>query len=876
MIDTREIGMFWGKARPASQSDVTFHPAILHCVDVAAVSMILIEKNIDFEIKELAGAIPFLVALHDIGKFTRVFQQKCEELWPSETFGTYRPVAGPRHDTAGYHLLRHHCAKILDEVFSDTTDRVRAPLICAIAGHHGQPPKEADNPNDRFPPGICPDSARVAGEVAAILKQLFRPPTLPPFDIAAARRWSWRLAGITTLADWIGSGPEFPYVGRDAVLDLSAYLELHALPRARRAVAASGVIPAAPRGFSGLTGLFPYITRPSPSQSWVEQVFLPEGPVLALIEDVTGSGKTEAAITLAHRLIASGRARGLFIALPTMATAGAMFARMRESYRALFDAEAKPSLALAHGRALLDTRFSETILAASSPDDLSDDAPSASSQCAAWLADGGRRALLAQVGVGTLDQALLAVLPARHAALRQLGLSSKVLVIDEVHAYDAYMRTELCALLRMHAAGGGSAVLLSATLTRDLKKKLLAAFAEGCGAAAPQPGSAAYPLATLVAPAGVIEQACAMRDNTARRVAVRRLDDAQAAVATIAAAAARGAAVAWIRNTVDDAIAGHMSLQAAGVDAALFHARFAMSDRLRIEQSVLARYGRAAKARAGVVVATQVLEQSLDLDFDLVVTDIAPADLLVQRAGRLWRHERGERPLGVAELCVVCPEPVADPAADWLASVLRGTAAIYPTPLIWRSARAVFGAGEIDSPGNIRALVEAAYDKATPVPPKLERADNELEAGIYTATAEAKMNVLAADAGYTWRAGAWDADTRTPTRLEDEPQVTLRLARRAPDGRVVPWAEAAESEIAWALSEVRVAARLVADAPVSAGDAEAGRVARASWGRWARDADEVKLVVLLERDGVYTADRLGANGKPGQIIYSKVNGLKFE
>jgi CRISPR-associated endonuclease/helicase Cas3 len=634
------------------------------------------------------------------------------------------------------------------------------------------------------------------------------------------------------------------------------------------------------RVFGGIRGLFPTITTASPVQRWAESVDLPEGPVLALIEDVTGGGKTEAALVLAHRLLADGRADGVYVGLPTMATAGAMFERMQDSYGGLYAAGQSPSLALAHGRARLDARFTSTILEETRESDMSDAAASASSQCTAWLAEGGRKALLAQVGVGTLDQALLAVLPARYAALRQLGLARKVLIIDEVHAYDHYMQAELAALLRCHAAAGGSTILLSATLTRGLRACLLGAFVAGLGGGAVTTHETAYPLACIAAADGVCEQACGVREGLARRVAVRRIDDVGGAVAAISAAAKHGAAVAWIRNTVDDAIAGHAALDAAGVDATLFHARFAMSDRLQIERDVLARFGKKSTARAGVVVATQVIEQSLDLDFDLVVTDMAPADLLIQRAGRLWRHAwrtGTDRPLENAELLIVGPEPIEDPAPDWLSAALPGTASIYPASLVWRSVRAVLMAERIDMPENVRALVEAAYDDTVPLPPGLLRTETKSIADAYVATSLARANLLSFEKGYSAAAGAWDSETHTPTRLEDGPTVTLRLARVV-DGRVVPYATVTEAtpELAWALSEVRVPAARVAEVPVPAHLSAAVQQAKATWGRWESESSAMQLMVLHPDLEGWRGAVVDRRRRETAVFYGRTKGLVWE
>jgi len=859
---------FWGKAQPRPGSVPTWHPLAAHGLDVASVAEHLAPRYLPQLEPRLIG---FLAALHDLGKFTRSFQALALAHWPA-VLGTFRAPPQPaRHDALGLALLLGPLASTLDRTLPGWMRGHRLPLLQAVAGHHGRPNTTLE---PLSPKVFCPACRTAAVEFIAAARTTFDPPPLPrPQSEWEIRRLSWRLAGLINLADWIGSAQRwFPYAPPEEVADPTAYLA-RVRAQATDAVAAAGLAPAAVAPFAGLQRLFPGITRPSPLQAWAATVRIPAGPTLFVIEDLTGAGKTEAAVTLAHRLLAKGCGDGLFVALPTMATASAMFERLATSYRRLFAEEAAaPSLALAHGRAHLHEGFSSSVLedAVESGDGAEEPA---GAQCAAWLADDRRRALLAQVGVGTLDQALLAVLPVRHAPLRLAGLTRKVLVVDEAHAYDAYMRRELEALLRFQAALGGSAILLSATLPQAARRCLADAFRDGLRAPEVPLTATAYPLATVVTAETVVETPCEVRDGLARRVAVTRLPDAEAAVERIQDAKVRGAAVAWVRNTVDDAIAGAAALRAAGVEVMLFHARFAMADRLAIEQDILRRFGPRGEPadRPGVVVATQVIEQSLDLDFDLLVSDLAPADLLIQRAGRLWRHrDRSARPVPGPEMLVVSPEPVPDPPADWIRP------GVYRDPaLLWRSARALFGAGAIAAPGGLRSLVEAAYDRDAPdaVPSAFERRATEAHAKEMTDSAVARQNVLDFEMGYSPQAGLWESDVRTPTRLEEEETVTLRLALLR-DGVVAPYAQAEDRARAWALSEVSVARRRVTACPSPPGLEAAVEAARSQWGRWEREATERLLLAVLEPEGA--SWRLLARTKAGVAAvayYDRSSGL---
>ena len=416
---------FWGKARP--RGHVPMHPAAYHCLDVAACAQVLLDRlpllRGRFEV--LLGSISApslivaLVALHDVGKWSRQFQAQAPspELWPAELGDMACAPMAPRHDEAGLALWRKH----LHTSTPGGLDLL--PLARAVWGHHRAP--VAEQPHrltalfGRYGLQCAEDFARDA--LALLL------PTATALPATAdLTRASWLVAGLTMIADWIGSSQAvFEY--ERPKFDLATYWKSIALPRAHRAVERSGVIPTASAALQRYTALMNSPDwNPTPMQAWAEAV--PAEPGIFIVEDATGSGKTEAALMLAHRLIAAGHAEGLYIALPTMATSDGMFDRMATVYRRLFDRAGCPSLALAHGARELHQEFQRSILD-----------PASDSYCAEWIAEESRLTFLAQVGVGTVDQAILSVLPSNCQCVRMMGLAQRVLILDEVHAYDAYM-----------------------------------------------------------------------------------------------------------------------------------------------------------------------------------------------------------------------------------------------------------------------------------------------------------------------------------------------------------------------------------------------------------------------------------------------------
>ncbi|MBO9401313.1 CRISPR-associated helicase Cas3' [Shimia sp. R9_3] len=767
------------------------HPALWHMLDVGAVARVLLEK---MPLLGPAGdqALAALIALHDLGKVSASFRAMLQD---------GRPQRYRHWEHSGDHLWR------LDPLLADHfggTEATRKVLVEAIVGHHGGPraglaPDKLSQQRAEIGAKACMD----AHQILALTLGLFPQATLDGLDLPAARALSWHLNGLTVQADWIGSNPDW-FAPASPELTLEQYWK-RAQDQARRAISAAGLFGAEPLRRSSAPLLGDY--APRPLQQAALSNSLPDGPTLMILEDSTGAGKTEGALILAHRMMQASKGAGLFFALPTMATANAMLPRLESAAEHLFDD--RPTLALSHGRAHLSEAFREICARDGSN---TEDGP----HCGRWLGDDRRRVLMADMGVGTVDQALLGVLPTRFNGLRLRALSQRILIVDEAHDYDPYMQAQLERLLQMQARLGGSAIVMTATLPGVKKQAFQAAFQRGLkpklspwggrSSAIPSGAVAPYPALTTIANA---VQVTAVEPARSRNVGVERIATMGEAVGRIKVAQAQGAACIWIRNAVDDAIAAVDALQDAGVEADLLHARFALCDRLAKEAMLRDRFGPAATQarRAGqVLVATQVVEQSLDLDFDLMISDLAPIGAMIQRAGRLWRHMEVRpalaRPIGGPCLQVLSPDPDDVPDVRWLHRVLDRGAYTYQLPDSWRAAKALFQAGEISEPAGLRPLIEAAEGAdPLPLPEVLAKAEIEKEGQGRAERGIARNAVIDTHDGFQQKAMAkvWDEEV-FPTRL-GVPQVTLALAVQGPDG-LSPLAGAVQD--GWALSEVSI------------------------------------------------------------------------
>jgi len=889
---------YWGKARKEGEGDALYHLLPYHCLDVAAVGDVLLHlhSGLRKRLSRLSGLdddvcykwIVYFLAIHDLGKFSESFQNLRPDILLALQDKQSEKAYSLRHDTLGETLW---LTQVRDLLLGDQGRSPRGRILLsgldfwaqAVMGHHGTPPKQVDNEFDYFTKQDKSAAMSFVDHIADFLLADKNSLAMP--EISTSKWFSWWLAGFAVLCDWLGSNSEFFEFCTDE-MPLEKYWD-RARQAAHTAINEAELIPAKASPLKQLEVLFsPRFKSPTPLQALCDELPIGQGANLFILEDVTGAGKTEAAVVLLHRILAQGEVEGVYFALPTMATANAMYERMGSVYQKLYAEGERPSLVLAHGARELSDRFRHSILPMqqNGMQGYGDDTQTASAHCGAWLADNRKKALLAEVGVGTIDQSLLAILPSKHQSLRMLGLLGKVLIVDEVHACDAYVNELLCALLKAHASTGGSAILLSATLPASQRQKLLNAYADGCQQTRTQiqaTGNDAYPLLTHYANDQLHEQMVATRESVKRRVNVEMVCERQQVLERIQSQIEDGCCVCWVRNTVDDAREAYAKLKALlpNTEVVLFHARYAMTDRLAIEDKILHHFGRdstAALRKSRVLIATQVVEQSLDLDFDLMVTDLAPIDLIIQRAGRLRRHARtidgtpleGKDQRGTPELIVYGPNTKGDIQPDWYKAYFKGGAAVYPNHAqLWITAKLLADKQGFAMPDDARMLIEGVYgDK--PYPETLQNSESDAVGKQSAMRSVATLNALKLDAGYgSGDENCWWDETVTPTRLGEE-SITVYLAHW--DGQnLTPWA--CESEHAWANSAVQIRKALIArevNDGVPLGIVEKVKQQLPAQGKWG-----VLLVLTIGEDGCWKGVAKDGNGKQRSIEYSEKLGL---
>lgn len=710
----RPAYQLWGKAYDGQPWPT--HPLLCHMVDVAAVAArMLVETtpptlrdrllSIDPDRERAFRTVLLVIALHDFGKATPAFQHK-------------RPEARAHLSKFGFNLDqvdrkdRHHGDIGFWMLTPELVHRLRAPprgargLARAVVAHHGEFPLDECREPDRRQQGQSPVWAIARAEVCEELRMLFGVdwPIAPAFERHDGP-YAVSLAGLTSVADWVGSMDEvFTYTAPPETL--REYWPL-ALRRATVALERAGLRTSASPSSPTFRKLFPaYDPWPLHRLADALAPTLDE-PSFVVIEAPMGEGKTEAALLLAASNEARASQDGFFIGLPTQATANQMFTRVCEHL--LHTRADATTLLLAHGEASLVERFREVRLAAI----YDRENERGRVRAEQWFLS-KKRTLLGQHAVGTIDQALLSVMHVPHGFVRLYGLAGKTVILDEVHAYDTYTSKLMDRLVEWLAAVGASVILLSATLPSGRRRALAAAYASGRGLDAVDTNPQPYPRVTVTTSRGTSVHGFAPR-RPSLPVQLAWTDPSPEAVIDAALErTANGGCAGCIFNTVARAQQAYVYARAelSEFTPLLLHARLFPDERLRREEQLAALLGpRAARPDRALVIGTQVLEQSLDVDFDVLLSDLAPIDLVIQRAGRLFRHDRPNRApnQSTPRLFVAGPSTLDDDIFDEVAGV-------YSRLIVRRSFEALRSIDRLVLPDDIEPLVERVYDETLPEP----------------------------------------------------------------------------------------------------------------------------------------------------------------
>ncbi|SHL15418.1 CRISPR-associated endonuclease/helicase Cas3 [Desulfatibacillum alkenivorans DSM 16219] len=775
--------LLWAKTAPDHSGQ--WHPLVLHLLDAAACAEAILDREPETAKQHMAACLglpwdearPWLLAViacHDIGKACPGFQAKWTEA-PPHGIATRRSI-----NTRINHGYVSQIA--LESILLDLGwPYDLAELAAASVGcHHGQRASYSELQTVEFDRFAMGEDAwtEARKQIFQAILSVFNPVSPPSKETLSGPEFML-ISGLTSFADWIGSNTEwFDYGTPLDCADLAAWYE-KSKAKADSALDAIGWRLRTPlsAGFRTFPEVFGFPPRPLQEAVSVAVQDI-SGPSVLLLEAPMGEGKTEAAFYIHLEQQRKNKHRGLYIALPTKATGNAMFKRTMDFLRKQ-GCERPLDLQLLHGASILNEDFTNLKIS-----DISDPHPGGEVRAGEWFTN-KKRALLSEYGVGTVDQALLPILPVRHNFVRLWGLANRVVVFDEIHAYDSYTGTLLIHLVRWLLSLGSSIVLLSATLPPSIRRKL----ASGIGAQPPE--GAPYPRLTVFSQ-GEAQQISFSTDPKRRQTIKVKgvqpdLSSVNQALAENLPAEGMGLV---LMNTVGRAQEFFLSFPEGepvktqealvgkrlqdGTEVYLFHARYPAVLRQKREDFLLKVFGKDGD-RSGrkILIATQVVEQSLDLDFDYMITDLAPIDLLLQRAGRLWRHKRKSRPADAPILTIAGLTPGAPPDFKkplWWSSV-------YGEDLLLKTWTLLASKKQIILPDEIDSLVTAVYEDHVQIPSHLaERLDQaviEGEGEAFAKTGQANMAIIGLPDD-----DSWNDPSRFVLYDEDDPLVHRSLAAR--------------------------------------------------------------------------------------------------
>lgn len=690
--------IFWAKTNKLHQPAISVRD---HCLNVGCVAEKLVDLLPILLRKQLPIGLATLAALHDIGKITPGFQLKCIAWVEQEQISPQDQLLW-RYSESNHALMSQYFLQ----------SKVAVAWASAVGAHHGRllARGKIRRSNEQQESTFNTYREVVSEQIESILGVL---PRLSSPD----ENIRWFVAGLITVADWLGSNEEFfplewpekPYANIDQ--------------RYKNAQDSLDLIGWQPREMiKGLTfeTIFSneakqQIFKPNPLQQAVISTI--DKPGFYLIEGSMGNGKTEAALMAAYQLIEKGHHHGLFFGLPTQVTSNRIYERVERFLKRCHSDQSKANLLLTHAnswikkaRVNLNPSYYEKKESYSEASDHVENGHF-------WF-NPVKRSLLAQYGVGTIDQALLGIVRAKHFFVRQFGLAGKVIILDEVHSYDLYTGTLIDKLIERLLSLKCTVIILSATLTEQRRQELL-----HLSGAKENTLSNAYPLLSGVQVNG--ESISLEIDSKQTQTVVIQCTSLSVEELTeeCLERAEKGGCVLWIRNTVHDAQESWKLLKnfnrEGGPEIGLLHSRFPFWRREQLEDKWINCLGKNASNRPKgcVLVSTQVVEQSVDIDADFLITDLAPSDMLFQRLGRLWRHECKERPFTKAEAWISAKNLAECDTEKSIKTALGRSRFVYSPYVLLRSWNVWSKYTQVKLPQDIRPVLEETYKKSEGLEP---------------------------------------------------------------------------------------------------------------------------------------------------------------
>ena len=716
MVPTASVQLqaLWAKS---NRDDLTeWMPLTVHAEDASAVAGLLftdwlapsVRRTLagDMQDAEARALARWLAGLHDCGKVHGGFQAQVPEQWQrlqSAGLTYYASKTGSRqipHSVISHHAIEKYLQR------AGWERGVARSYAVVAGGHHGMPPQKSVLQECRNDPGVnhpkwVPLREELIDLVTASTGATDYMSSWGSRSLTPQQQVLW--TGLVIMADWIASNTDvFPLMlSRNSESFANDALAGLDLPSAWRPTPEPDPNNALFSRFDLPLGA----TANSMQSAVLESASAAKRPCLLIVESEPGSGKTEAALLASEVLADKFGLGGVFVGLPTTATANGMFSRVHAWL--LQNPELDyTSLQLAHGKAFLNASYA-------SLRDIDRDGDTSQPTVLAhqWLS-GRKRQLLANFTVATIDQLLFMALQAKHVVLRHLGLATTVVIVDEVHANELLMRHFLVRALEWLGSYGVPVIMLSATLPAEQRIAYAKAYGVGCRTeidTAILGGEIGYPSVTVVDDNVSVSLPAPGDDSTV--IAVERIDDSlETLVERIDRLISDGGCVGVIRNTVRRAQETARELQGHyGDDIICLHASFVAAHRSLVESKVIELLGRSSAEGIRprlIVVATQVVEQSLDIDFDALITDLAPIDLLLQRTGRLHRHRRA-RPERLST-----PTVIISGVEDWESLPplpIRSSRSVYQPYDLFTSLAVLQGMDSISVPGDIAELVQRAY-----------------------------------------------------------------------------------------------------------------------------------------------------------------------